>query len=108
MFGLGAAPSIGWAIPACLLAGAGYITATMAFTTTIQEDVPEALRGRVSAVWTLAFLAPRAVAAVIEGALADHIGPRLTTSIFSVVALIAALSLRRVQTPTGEPIPPPA
>jgi len=108
VFGLGAAPDIGWAIPACLLAGAGYIIATMAFTTTIQQDVPEALRGRVSAVWTLAFLAPRAFAAVIEGALADHIGPRLTTSIFSVVALIAALSLRRVQAPTGEPIPPPA
>jgi len=66
------------------------------------------LRGRVSAIWTLAFLAPRAFAALAEGALADRIGPRVTTSLFSVVALIAAVSLRRVQAPTGEPIPPPA
>ena len=108
VFGLGAAPSIGWAIPACLLAGVGYIIASMAFTTTIQQDVPEALRGRVSAIWTLAFLAPRAFAALAEGALADHIGPRITTSLFSVIALMAAVSLRRVQAPTGEPIPPPA
>jgi MFS family permease len=108
VFGLGAAPNIWWAIPGCLLAGVGYIVASMAFTTTIQQDVPEALRGRVSAIWTLAFLAPRAFAALAEGALADHIGPRITTSLFSVVALIAAVSLRRVQAPTGEPIPPPA
>jgi len=108
VFGLGAAPGIGWAIPACLLAGVGYIIASMAFTTTIQQDVPEALRGRVSAIWTLAFLAPRAFAALAEGALADHIGPRITTSLFSVIALMAAVSLRRVQAPTGEPIPPPA
>jgi MFS family permease len=108
VFGLGASPNIGAAIPACMVAGAGYIIATMAFTTTIQQDVPEALRGRVSAIWTLAFLAPRAFAALAEGALADHIGPRITTSLFSVIALVAALSLRRVQAPTGEPIPPPA
>ncbi|MGZ4120960.1 MAG: hypothetical protein ACXVQS_09905, partial [Actinomycetota bacterium] len=75
---------------------------------TIQEDVPESLRGRVSALWTLAFLAPRAFAAVAEGALSDHIGPRITTSRFSVVALIAAVALRRVAVGTGEPIPPPA
>ncbi|MGZ4144987.1 MAG: MFS transporter [Actinomycetota bacterium] len=108
VLGLGGAPNLGWAVPACLLAGAGYISATMSFTTTIQEDVPESLRGRVSALWTLAFLAPRAFAAVAEGALSDHIGPRITTSLFSVVALIAAVALRRVAVGTGEPIPPPA
>jgi predicted MFS family arabinose efflux permease len=107
VFELGAAPNIGWAIPGCVLAGVGYIVASMAFTTTIQQDVPEALRGRVSAIWTIAFLGPRAIAALAEGALADRIGPRITTSLFSVVALIAAVSLRRVQAPTGEPIPPP-
>jgi len=106
--GLGAAPSLPWAIVATLIAGAGYISATMAFTTTIQSDVPESLRGRVSALWTLAFLGPRAVAAVIDGALADAIGPRPTTVIFASVALAAAVFLRRVETPKGEPIPPPA
>jgi predicted MFS family arabinose efflux permease len=108
MLGLGASPGIAEAIPACIVAGVGYIIATMAFTTTIQEDVPESLRGRVMAIWTLAFLAPRALAAVTEGALADHIGARLTTAIFSVVALVAAVALRRVRPAQGEPIPPPA
>jgi MFS family permease len=108
MLGLGASPGIVEAIPACIVAGIGYIIATMAFTTTIQEDVPESLRGRVMAIWTLAFLAPRALAAVTEGALADHIGARLTTAIFSVAALIAAVALRRVRAPRGDLIPPPA
>jgi hypothetical protein len=80
----------------------------MVFTTSIQRDVPETLRGRVSALWTLAFLGPRSVVAVIDGTLADHIGLRGTTAVFAGVSLVAALALRRVQPEAGEPVPPPA
>lgn len=107
MAGLGAAQNVGTAIVAGVLAGAGYITATMAFTTAIQRDVPESLRGRVSALWTLAFLGPRAIAAVIDGALADVIGPHWGTIAFASVALVAAIFLRRVEVVQGEPAAPP-
>jgi predicted MFS family arabinose efflux permease len=106
--GLGVAPTVWLAIPAAVLAGVGYITATMAFTTTIQQDVPESLRGRVSALWTLAFLGPRAIAGVVDGALGDLVGVRSTTVMFATVALVAAVLLRRVIAPKGEPVPPPA
>jgi MFS family permease len=95
-------------IAAAIVAGVGYITATMAFTTTIQASVPEALRGRIMAMWTLAFLGPRALAAVVDGWLGDHIGAAPTTVAFGTVALAGAILLRRVQPGIGEPVPPPA
>ncbi len=105
--GLGAARSLPIALAAGVVAGAGYITATMAFTTAIQRDVPESLRGRVSALWTLAFLGPRALASVIDGALADAIGPHGATAAFASVALGAAFVLRRVEAPQGDLSAPP-
>lgn len=106
--GLAAARGLTAALISAVVAGTGYITATMAFTTSIQRDVPESLRGRVSALWTLAFLGPRAFAAVLDGALADWIGPHWTTAAFAGVSLVAALFLRRVEVVQGEPQPPPA
>jgi MFS family permease len=109
MVALGASTGMWTAVPSAALAGVGYITATMAFTTTIQQEVPEQLRGRVSALWTLAFLGPRAFAAIADGALADRIGARPTTAMFAVVAIVAAVFLRRVDMPAGAaPVPPPA
>lgn len=106
--GLGLAPGIGVALPSGVVAGAGYIVATMAFTTAIQSDVPEHLRGRISALWTLAFLGPRAIVAVADGALADLLGPRTATLCFAAVALVAAIALRHVTPSTEEPVAPPA
>lgn len=106
--GLGAATGMGTALPAAALAGAGYISATMAFTTSIQRDVPESLRGRVMALWTLAFLGPRAAAALVGGAMADAIGARAATASFALVALATVPFLRRVEGEKGEPVPPPA
>ncbi|MFN2614540.1 MAG: MFS transporter [Actinomycetota bacterium] len=90
------------------LAGVGYILATMVFTTVIQSEVPESLRGRVSAIWTLAFLGPRAVVSVLDGFLGDRFGAGRTTIAFGLVALVAAAFLRRVETSAAEPVPPPA
>lgn len=106
--GLGATTNASAALAGAVLSGAGYITATMVFTTSIQRDVPETLRGRVSALWTLAFLGPRALVAVVDGTLADHVGLRGATAVFACVSLAAALALRRVQPEAGEPVPPPA
>ena len=106
---LGAAPAIGAAIPAAILTGFGYITATIAFVTTIQSDVPERLRGRVMALWTASFLGPRVIAAVIDGALADSFGPHMTTAVFAAPAVAAAWFVRRTVPPRRvEPVAPAA
>ena len=107
---LGAAPGIAAAIPAGVLTGFGYITATITFTTTIQADVPEQLRGRVMALWTVAFLGPRVVAAVVDGSLADAVGPHVTAAVFALPALGAAWFVRRTSPPPpgAEPVAPAA
>ena len=105
---LGATSSPWIGLTGGVIAGVGYIVSTMVFTTSIQESVPESLRGRVSAIWTLAFLGPRAAGSVIDGWAADRIGPGVTTILFGSVALVAALFLRRIETTTAEPVPPPA
>jgi MFS family permease len=104
----GLASTLASVVVGALLAGGGYITATMAFTTTIQEDVPESLRGRVSALWTLAFLGPRAFAGVLDGLLADALGTGTAAVVLASVAIGAAVLLRRVATPHVDPISPPA
>ena len=108
--GLGAARSLAEAAVTGVITGAGYISATMAFTTTIQADVPDALRGRVMALWTIAFLGPRPIAAVAGGALADAIGPHVATALFAIPAIGAAWFVRRTVPPPAaeEPVTPPA
>ena len=109
LLALGAAPAIGGAIPAALLTGFGYITATIAFVTTIQNDVPERFRGRVMAMWTASFLGPRVIAAVIDGALADAFGPHIATAVFAAPAVAAAWFVRRTVPPGRvEPVAPAA
>lgn len=106
---LGAAPTLAAAIPAGVLTGAGYITAAIVFTTTIQEDVPERLRGRVMALWSVSFLGPRVISAVIDGALADAYGPHLATALFAIPALAFAFLVRRMTPPRAvEPVAPAA
>lgn len=106
---LGAAPGLPTAILAGLLTGAGYITAAITFTTTIQADVPERLRGRVMALWSLSFLGSRVLSSVIDGGLADAYGPHIATAVFAIPALAAAMFVRRMTPPVeAEPVAPAA
>jgi MFS family permease len=105
--GLAGAQSLWESLAAVFVAGAGYISAAMTFTTTIQLDVPERLRGRVMALWSLAFLGPRPVAGIIDGRLADALSPHWATLAFAVPALVAAVIVRRGTLRGGSPVAPP-
>lgn len=52
------------------LAGVGFIHAVATLNTTLQLGVEDAVRGRLMALWTVAFLGVRPVAAILDGALA--------------------------------------
>ncbi|MGQ0679404.1 MAG: MFS transporter [Actinomycetota bacterium] len=92
---LAASPSLPLALGAGLITGWGYIVATITLTTAIQTEVPEALRGRISALWTIAFLGPRIVSGLVDGMLADRLGPHLATALFSLPALAGIRAARR-------------
>ncbi len=77
------------------IAGTGFLLATSSLTTRIQLIVPEQLRGRVMALWGVAFLGTRPFAAAVNGLVADvaslHVGFGLTAAL----ALGAAVTLVR-------------
>jgi MFS family permease len=95
---LAMAPSLPLALVAGLIAGWGYIAAVISFTTTIQTNVPDALRGKVGALWTMSFMGPRVLSGLVDGFLADQIGPHRATALFAIPAIAAMWAARRALT----------
>ncbi len=83
-------PLVAVALPALALAGIGFLLALMGLTTELQRRVPEALLGRVMALWTVAFLGSRPVAALADGAVGDVFGPRVGVVVAGCVTAAAA------------------
>lgn len=73
------------------LAGAGFMLATTALNTRIQRRVPDDLRGRVMALWSVAFLGSRPVAAAVNGLIADWFS--VAAAVFVGAALVGAAAL---------------
>ena len=95
--GLGAlalAPAPGWAVAATALAGAGMILAITSLTTQLQARLPEHLRGRVMALWMVAFIGSRPLAAAINGGVADVASARLALVVGVAVLLAGARVVR--------------
>ncbi|MGH6885395.1 MAG: MFS transporter [Geminicoccales bacterium] len=80
-----------YAVATLAFAGAGFIVAITSVTTQLQARVPDLLRGRVMALWGVAFLGTRPVSAGIDGAVADLVSPRAAALTMAVAALAAAL-----------------
>jgi hypothetical protein len=64
-------PAPGVAVVGIAIAGVGMTFSLNAFTTLVQADVPDLLRGRVMALWSMAFLGSRPVTALTTGWLTD-------------------------------------
>jgi MFS family permease len=90
--GFGVAPVVGLALASMWLAGAGFIVAITSVTSELQSIVPEPLRGRVMALWGVAFLGSRPISAAIDGSLADLTSPELASLAMASAALVAAVA----------------
>ena len=81
------------------LSGVGFLLAITGLTTELQQRVDEHMRGRVMALWSMAFLGSRPVAALLDGAVADLTDPRVAAgtaaAITAGVAWWLALARRR-------------
>jgi MFS family permease len=91
-------------VPAVLVVGfastgAGFVLALTGFTSVLQRRIPNELRGRIMALWSVAFLGNRPFAAAIDGAAADRVGPRWAMTVAITVALtgVAVAQLLRRQ-----------
>jgi len=90
-FGLGLAglaPVPLGAVIGVMLGGAGMTFALNSFTTLVQTDVPDLLRGRVMAIWSVAFLGTRPVTALLTGWVTDTVGVR-TALLLSASGILA-------------------
>ena len=90
LVGFALAPRLEFAFVALPLAGFGYLLAQTRATTELQLGVTDAERGRIMALWSVAFLGTRPLASLADGALANLIGARGAGLVFAGPALVVA------------------
>jgi MFS family permease len=73
--------------------GFGYLASNTAATTRLQLGVDEQQRGRIMALWSLAFLGLRPFASLLDGAIARTWGVRTAGVVLATPALLAALAV---------------
>jgi MFS family permease len=88
-------PTLWIAFPFLLVAGFGYLASNARATTQLQLEVDESQRGRVMALWSVAFLGLRPFASLVDGAIANVGGVRVAGVALALPALAAALMIRR-------------
>lgn len=83
-------PTVLAAATGFFVTGAGFMMATISLNTRIQRRVPEELRGRVMALWGVAFLGSRPFAAMANGSIADTFSIQAALLTAAVVVAAAA------------------
>jgi MFS family permease len=73
--------------------GFGYLASNTSATTRLQLGVAEHQRGRIMALWSLAFLGLRPFASLLDGAIAHAWGVRVAGVVLATPALLAALAV---------------
>ena len=72
------------------VAGFGYLASNTSATARLQLGVAESQRGRIMALWSVAFLGLRPIASFVDGVLAGAFGVRAAGVVLALPALIAA------------------
>ena len=85
------------------LAGFGYLASNTAATTRLQLGVAESQRGRIMALWSIAFLGLRPLASLTDGAVADVLGVRAAGVVLALPALAGAAAIVLVARRRGAP-----
>jgi MFS family permease len=91
LLGLAATRSFPVCLVSLALVGVGFVTQNASINTLIQEAIPDELRGRVMAVYSLTFFGTAPFSALLAGGLAQAFGPRIGVAIGATVTLLFAL-----------------
>jgi MFS family permease len=84
LLGFALAPTPAVVLVALFVAGVGFLLGVTTTNSNLQHRLKEDMRGRVMALWSMAFLGSRPVAGIIDGAVADLLTPRI--GVLSAVA----------------------
>ena len=90
----GISPTPGIAVVALTVAGVCMTVALTSLTTQLQEWAPDEIRGRIMALWIIAFLGTRPLAAAVSGAVADATTPATAFLLVALVVTAAAWQCR--------------
>ena len=77
LVGYSAAPHEVVVLAGLFVAGSGFLLGVTATNSNLQRRLDENMRGRVMALWSMAFLGSRPLAGIIDGAVADLVSPRV-------------------------------
>lgn len=103
MMGLySASPTPEVALVALFVGGAAFLLGVSDFTAVMHELLDDSIRGRVMALWGMAFLGVRPIAAIVHGGLGDLLGPRAGVAFAVLVAAAAATIVRRTVAVSGK------
>ena len=95
VIGFSLSPLLSIGLVVLFVAGFGYLASNTAATSFLQLGVEENQRGRIMALWSIAFLGLRPVASLADGAIASAAGVRAAGVGLAVPALLAAALLAR-------------
>ena len=84
-------------------AGFGYLASNTSATSRLQLEVSESQRGRIMALWGIAFLGVRPLASLVDGAIASAAGVRTAGVVLALPALGAALAIAARRRRFSEP-----
>ena len=93
LFGLSSHANMGLA--ALFVGGIMYIISVTLSTTLVQVNVAEEHRGRVMALWGIAFLGLRPLASLIDGSVATLVNVRVAALVMAVPVLLGAVYIAR-------------
>jgi hypothetical protein len=76
-----------------VVGGFGYLSSNTSATTRLQLGVEETQRGRIMALWSIAFLGLRPFASILDGGIASALGVRVAGVALAMPALAASAAL---------------
>ncbi|MGI8759093.1 MAG: MFS transporter [Acidimicrobiales bacterium] len=90
-----AAPTLALELVALVGVGAGSIAFLALANTTLQLGAAPEMRGRVMALWSIAFLGTTPLGGPLVGWVSEHFGPRVGLALGGAATIVAAAALAR-------------
>jgi MFS family permease len=88
LLGFALSPTPVFVLVSLFIAGVGFLLGVTTTNSNLQHRLEESMRGRVMALWSMAFLGSRPIAGLIDGAVADLFSPRI-----GVIAAVVPLAV---------------
>ncbi len=97
LIAMAAAPNEAVVLIALFVSGVGFLLGVTTTNSNLQQRLDEDMRGRVMALWSMAFLGSRPLAGIIDGVVADLVSPRAGVLAAAVPLLVGWWAVGQVE-----------